>query len=247
MDWMPLTSDKVTLIADAIGYTGQAEKASVLYENLTSVKYVLEDKVKFILSHWGWNGTVKEKAINLIAEINKMGFSVPSFAETVLKQLYGLRIPSKTQSPYDEFGETIVFELHDDFSHLLSTAELLSIKYNDDIVIPIGYMLNYCGSKNSLIDAWENPNNRPQGYYEEYGLFLGSSGKVYFDFVDGDLIGIRGDNFIEFLANSCGLIPYTHEEDDDELTSEDLELMEEIDDLQERGIYRQGQFKHTQR
>ena len=39
MDWMPLTSDKVTLIADAIGYTGQAEKASVLYENLTSVKY----------------------------------------------------------------------------------------------------------------------------------------------------------------------------------------------------------------
>ena len=51
MDWMPLTSDKVTLIADAIGYTGQAEKASVLYENLTSVKYVLEDKVKFILSH----------------------------------------------------------------------------------------------------------------------------------------------------------------------------------------------------
>ena len=77
-------------------------------------------------------------------------------------------------------------------------------------------------------------------------MFLGSSGKVYFDFVDGDLIGIRGDNFIEFLANSCGLIPYTHEEDDDELTSEDLELMEEIDDLQERGIYRQGQFKHTQ-
>ena len=65
MDWMPLTSDKVTLIADAIGYTGQAEKASVLYENLTSVKCALEDKVKFILVHWGWNGTVKEKAKSL--------------------------------------------------------------------------------------------------------------------------------------------------------------------------------------
>ena len=246
MDWMPLTNDKVTLIADAIGYAGQAEKASTLYQNLKSAKCALEDKVKFLLSHWGWNGVVKARAIAFITEINKMGFSVPSNIETSLKQVYGLRIPSKTQSPYDEFGETIVFELPDDFSHLLSTAEFLSLKYNDGIVIPIGYMLNYCESKNSSIDLWENPNCKPQGYYEEYRLFLGSSGKVYFDFVDGDLVGIRGDDFIEFLANSCGLIPYTHEADDDELTSEDLELMEEIDDLQEQGMYRQGQFKHTQ-
>lgn len=246
MDWMPLTSDKVKSISDAIGYVEQTEKASALYQNLMLVKCSLEDKVKFLLLHWGWDGTVKERAISLIAEINNMGFSVPSYTETVLKQLYGLRIPSKTQSPYDEFGETIVFELPHDFSNLLSTAELLSIKYDDGIVMPIGYMLNYCDSRNSLKDAWENPNSKPQGYYEKYDLFLGSSGKVYFDFVDGDLIGIRSDDFLEFLANSFGLIPFTHEEDDVVLTSEDLELIEEIDDLQEQGVYRQGQFKHTQ-
>lgn len=245
MDWIPLTSDEVASISDTIRYAGQTERASVLYQNLMLMNCNLEDKVKFLLSHWGWNGTVKEKALSLITEINKIGFSIPSYTETVLKQLYGLRIPSKTQSPYDEFGETIVFELPHDFSNLLSTAELLSIKYHDDIVIPIGYMLNYCDPKNSSIDAWENPNSKPQGYYERYDLFLGSSGKVYFEFVDGDIIGIRGDDFIEFLANSCGLIPYKHEEDDDELTSEDLELMEEIDDLQKQGIYRQGQFKHA--
>ena len=245
MDWMPLTSDKIASISDAIQYAGQEEKASTLYQNLTSIKCGLEDKVKFLLLHWGWNGTVKEQALTFIAEIHKMGFSVPSNIEAVLEQLYGLRIPSKTQSQYDEFGETIVFELRDDFSYLLSTAELLSIKYNDGVVIPIGYMLNYCDSKSSLIDAWESPNSKPQGYYEEYGLFMGSSGKIYFDFVDGDMVGIRGNDFIEFLANSCGLILYIHEEDDDELTSEDLELMEAIADLQEQGIYRQGQFKNT--
>lgn len=122
----------------------------------------------------------------------------------------------------------------------------MSIKYNDGIVIPIGYMVNYYHSKNSLRNAWESPNSKPQGYYEEYALYLGSSGKVYFDFPNGDLIGIHSDNFIEFLANSYGLIPYVNEEDDDELTPEDLELMEEIDDLQEQGIYRQDQFKHAQ-
>lgn len=63
MDWQLLSKESVQAISEAIGYRGAKHKTSELYQALEILANDLEDKVKFVLMHWGWNGTVNEAIV----------------------------------------------------------------------------------------------------------------------------------------------------------------------------------------
>ena len=237
MNLLPLSELKVSSIAKSIGYSGDKMRTKALYEQLQNQSFPLEDKVKFILRHWGWGNHSSMKASKKIEEIELSGFTIPQNVKEVLLQLYGLRIPIKTKDPYDKYGGMIIFEIPPKWENMISSTELLCVHYDDDIM-PIGYMLNYNGGSNQKIDGWEDPKYQSSGY-EYYDLYLGRSGQVYFKFVDGDCIGLKGESLVDFFAKSFGLISFK-EEVIEELSSDDFDLLEQIEELCDQGIYKQN-------
>lgn len=240
MNWSPLTDVRFSSIAKSIGYYDNEIQTKNLYKQLQALSIPLEEKVKFILKHWGWSNISSKRGAEKIEEIELSGFVIPQNVKELLNQLYGLRIPVKTQSLYDKYGGTIVFEVPQKWENMISSTELLCVHYDDDIM-PIGYMLNYNGIPNQRSDGWEDPKYHQRGC-EHYDLYLGSSGKVYFEFVDGDCVGLKGENLINFLANSFGLIPF-QEDEVEELTDSELDLIEQIEELYDEGAYKQHYFR----
>lgn len=240
MNWLPLSKLKISSISQTIAYNDGKIKTKVLYEQLQKIPIPLEDKVKFILMHWGWDGVLHEEALERLREIKLSGFVMPQNVVDLLKQLYGLRIPIKTQDPYDKYGGTLVFEFLKKWENMVSSSEFLSMKYDDNIM-PIGYILNYNGRTNQLVSGWENPNYQSTGY-ERYDLYHGSSGRVYFEFVDGDCVGLKGESLDDFFEKSFGLIPFK-EDVVEELTGDDMGLIEHIDELYDQGAYKQNYFR----
>lgn len=240
MNLLPLSELKFSSIAKSIEYSGNKMRTKTLYEQLQNQPIPLEDKVKFILRHWGWGNFSSKKANEKIAEIELSGFVIPQNVKELLMQFYGLRVPVKTKDPYDKYGGIVIFEIPKKWESMISSTELLCVHYDDDIM-PIGYMLNYNGASNQKIDGWEDPQYQSCGY-EYYDLYLGSSGQVYFQFVDGDCIGIKGESLVDFFAKSFGLITFK-EDVIEELNNDDFDLLEQIDELYDQGTYKQNCFR----
>lgn len=247
MDWNPMKSDEFIFIAESIKYSAEGHKTSELYKEIADLSCSLECKVKFILQHWGWNGTRREDSEYIISAINENGFIIPENIKIFYEQLYGLIFPMKKKKiPADEYGGVLRLSFSEkgdvQLKDWLISAECLSARFDDDI-LPIGYRLNYNGFSPGQVDGWEDPNYCPGGAWG-YELHLGSSGKVYiWDTEMSDYIGIEAENIVSFFASAFGLIPDT-ERNYGYTSDTDFALMEKIEVLLNQGKYEQHYFRH---
>lgn len=244
MDWNPLKPGTFRFISESIGYEGRKTKTGELYQKVSKLSCSLEDKVKFILRHWGWNGSVREEAKYIMSKINDVGFTIPIHAEQFFEQMYGLFLPMKktVRDLEISYGGTLCFRylpyFEDDF---FIFSECLSVKFDDDI-IPIGCMFDYNGYSLNALDGWEDPYYVSSGAWC-YELYLGNSGKFYFeDQVISDYVGVEAENLLLFFASAFGLIE-NQEETGERETDEDYERMELIEQLYKEGKYRQNYFR----
>lgn len=248
MDWNVLEYDEFASIATSINYNKEETKAGELYEELKRLQYPIESKVKFILQHWGWDGTPRNEALYIISAINDKGFSIPKHIITFYEQLYGLALPSKKNGGIvaDKYGGTLKFKFAESgdvqLGDWLISAECLSAKFDDD-TFPIGYRINYNGfSPKQQVTGWENPSYCPCGGWS-YELYLGNSGKVYiWDTEVSDYLGVAAENLISFFASAFGLISDT-EKSCGRTSDSDFELMEQIEVLMRQGKYKQHYFR----
>ncbi len=207
MDWEPLEPSAYRFISEAIQYDGNNIKAGELYQKVSALSCSLEDKVKFILQHWGWDGTVRVEGKFIMSKINGAGFTIPVHIEQFFEQMYGLHLPRKTQSDRTPYGGTLEFWYQDiiDYEDFFIPSECLSVKFDDDIM-PIGYLLEYGGYSSNVLDGWEDPYYDSSGEWS-YELYLGNSGKFYFwDRTTSDYVGVEAENLLSFFASAFGLI-----------------------------------------
>lgn len=234
VNWNPLKPDEVAFIAASIKYDKLQCKAGELYSQIATLDCLLENKVKFILQHWGWNGLHRAESNYIISAIKDTGLPIPENIKTFYEQLYSLIFPIKKEKiPIDKYGGALRLRLSEESDILLKDwligAKCLSARFNDDI-FPIGYRLNYNGFSPRQVDGWENPFYCPSGAWS-YELHLGNSGRVYiWDTEVSDYIGIEADDVLSFFASAFGLIPDT--ERSAGYTSDiDFERMESIEKL----------------
>ena len=88
MNLLPLSELKFSSIAKSIEYSGSKMRTKTLYEQLQNQPIPLEDKVKFILRHWGWGNFSSKKANEKIAEIELSGFVIPQNVKELFMQFY---------------------------------------------------------------------------------------------------------------------------------------------------------------
>ena len=103
MDWNPLKQDEVNFIAASIKYDKLQCKAGELYSQIATLDCFLENKVKFILQHWGWNGLHRAESNYIISAIRDTGLSIPENIKTFYEQLYGLTLPIKKEKIIEPF------------------------------------------------------------------------------------------------------------------------------------------------
>ena len=249
MNWEPLNSELISTISMGIQYHhGLCRKPGVLYQRIAEFPCDIESKVKFILWHWGWDGTHREEAGRIMSAIRDIGFTIPENIKLFYEQLYGLTIPMKKKKiPADEYGGVLRFRFAGKgdvpLKDWLIGAEFLSAKFDDDI-LPIGYRINYNGfsSSGQQINGWEDPHYRPCGAWG-YELHLGSSGKVYvWDTEISDYIGVEAENVTSFLASAFGLI-YDTEHLYGYTSDTDYARIEEIEKLWNQGQYKQNRIR----
>lgn len=243
MNWELLKPSTFRFISEATQYDGKNTKTGELYQKVSKLSCSLEDKVKFILQHWGWNGVTREESKVIITKINQTGFTIPINVEQFFEQMCGLHFPRKTQNTTNSYGGTLEFWYQDivDYKDFFIPSECLSVKFDDDIM-PIGYMLEYDGYSSNAPSGWEDPYYKAQGCCCSE-LFLGSSGKVYlWNLEVSDYIGVEAENLLSFFAVSFGLIK-DQGEIGDTATDEDIELMEKIENYYKQGIYKQNCFR----
>lgn len=248
MDWFPLEDSKIEKIIKTIDYAGQNMSTDELYQRVSNVSCNMEDKVKFILWHWGWNGTSRKEGITMISQIKKLGFAFPPNVQIFLEQMYGLLLPvkklRKENLQKDVYGGVLRFRYPKIiWKDILIGSECLSVKFDDDILL-IGDRLDYNGYSKSgqKINGWEDPNYKSCGAWD-YELHLGSSGRVYFwDTEISDCIGIEAHDLLSFFASAFGFILDT-EQIYGYTSEEDFELMEQIEKLWNQGLYKQNYFR----
>lgn len=243
MNWEPLNPSIFRLISQTIQYDGKNIKAGELYQKVSKISCSLEDKVKFILQHWGWNGATRAESKLIITKINQTGFTIPINVEQFFEQMCGLCLPRKTQNTTDSSGGTLEFWHQDivDYEDFFIPSECLSVKFDDDI-LPIGYLSEYSGYSSNAPDGWENPHYKAQGCCCS-DLFLGSSGKVYlWNLEVSDYIGVEAEDLLSFFAVSFGLIK-DQGAIGDTATDNDIELIEKIENCYKQGNYKQNCFR----
>lgn len=248
MDFKPLKPDEFAAIARAIGYDKESCRAGRLYSKLENLDWNLEQKVKFILQHWGWDGSCRDEGKIVILEIEDLNFTVPENIKEFYRQFFGLTLPSKKDSePADEYGGALRLKFLEKTDLTLRDwligAECLGARFDDD-VLPMGYMLDYNGYSLSgqKIDGWEDPNYPFVGAFLDE-LYLGSSGRVYLWGTEfSDYIAVEADSLLNFFASSFGLIPRTVQSRG-YAGEEDVAVMEKIEELWDSGEYRQNYFR----
>lgn len=248
MDWKLLEPDEFAFIANSVKYAKQQCKAGELYSKMKMLSYSIECKVKFILQHWGWDGTRRKESEYIISAIHDSGFMIPENVKTFYEQLYGLMLPLKKEKiPTDRYGGLLRLRFAEkgdlQLKDWLIGAECLSAKF-DDSILPIGYRLNYNGfsSSGQQLNGWENPQYHPCGAWG-YELYLGSSGKVYiWDTETSNYIGVEAEDIVSFFASAFGLI-FDTEHNYGYTSDADFALMEKIEELWIQGQYKQNYFR----
>ena len=243
MDWIPLDRKEYNSICKEINYLEIKNRPSRLYQEVSKIPCTLESKVKFILQHWGWDGTTRDEGKLIVSQINSFRLTLTSETKEFFHQIYGLSLPIKKArglgADKDIYGGVLRFKYSENgWKDLFIASKCLSLKFCDDVV-PIGYMLNYNGfsSSGQQIDGWEDPNYESSGAWT-YELYLGNSGRIYFwDTENSDTIGIEADSLLSFFAIAFGLILDT-EKIYGYTTEEDFALMDEIERLWDKGIWK---------
>ena len=242
MDWRPLPEERAAWISRETACAGRKERTGILYRRLAALDCGMDEKVRFILGRWGWDGRPRPDAEMWMAEIRDGGFPVPESAAEALRQLWGLRLPGKTQKPWDEFGCTLEFRPFDSWKDMAGQAEMLGVKY-DDMVIPVGLMKRYGGWSLSgqERDGWEDPDFDTDKY-DALDLFCGESSRIYSQSMSyADYVTVEAGDWTAFFASQFGLCAYPGHTDD--VTCEEMELWDRIDRLYAEGDYRPGQFR----
>ncbi len=230
-------------ISDSICYK-KSIGAKDLYDKLADLNCPMDDKVKFALQHWGWKNTIRKESEAVIKDARKSGFNIPATIITVYHQFWGLHIPVRNVfrqggENFIDYGGTVIFDF-DGFSwkDMIPNAEMLGVKFRET-VLPFGIRHNYNGYSSNLENCWENPNYSAYGWGVDE-LYIGSGGKIYaiVDVEYGGLIEIEAINILDFFAVSFGFTSACTEE----IGEIDIEtpVIEEIEDLIEKGIYTQN-------
>lgn len=243
MNWEPLEPSRLRAISQEIQYKGKGTGTEELYQRVAALSCSLEDKVKFILRHWGWDGTVRIEGSFVMSKIGRAGLTIPMQLEPFFEQLYGLCLPRKTRSDKTPYGGTVRFWYQDiiDYEDFYIPSECLSVRFDDDI-LPIGCLLEYGGYPENRPNGWEDPHYACRGCCCS-DLFLGSSGRIYlWNMEVSDDISIEAEDLLTFLAVSFGLIE-APEVYGGIAADEDIELIERIEELVRAGKYRPNEFR----
>lgn len=243
MDLRKLDSKKMEYFLKKVDYHKGIETSN-LYDSLKNLKYSVEDKVKFILWHWGWTGEERVYSTCLIDKIQEMGFCIPQIAKTIYQQLWLLKIPVKNifqqgGENFVDYGGTIIFSVNELlWKSMIVHAELLGTKFRET-VLPLGIRRNYNGYIRNSSNGWEDPNYDTKGWGLDE-LYIGDSGKVIgiIDVEYGGYIEVQSENIIDFFAASFGFIQEKICEMG-ELDNESLTI-ETIESLMATGKYQQN-------
>ena len=243
MNWCPLDDSKIENISKLIDYSGKDMGASELYRKVADIPYCMKDKVKFILHHWGWDGTLREESYLPLSQISSVGFTIPSSTSTFFHQMYGLVIPMKKikENESKNNGGTIRFHYPEiGWKDVLIASECLSAKFNETIIY-VGDMIDYNGFTHSNGQTWEKLDCKTSGW--SYEIYIGNSGRVYtWDTETSDCIWIEAEDILSFFASVFGLTldssrVYGYTSD------VDLDIMDKIENLWRQGIYKQNYFR----
>lgn len=243
MNWCPLADSKIEDISKLIDYSGKDMRAGELYRKIADIPYCIEDKVKFVLRHWGWDGTQREESYLPLTQISNIGFTIPSSIITFFYQMYGLVIPMKKIKEHEPHnnGGTIRFRYPEiGWEDILIGSECLSAKFNEAIIY-VGSIIDYNGFTHLKGQTWENPDCKTNGW--SYEIHIGSSGRVYtWDTETSDCIWIEAEDILSFFASAFGLTfdssrVYGYTSD------VDFDVMEKIENLWKQGIYKQNYFR----
>lgn len=229
MDWCPLPANKIEDISKLIDYSGKDMRAGELYRRIASIPYCMEDKVKFILRYWGWDGKLKKDGIQKIKEVEELGFCFPDNAYTCIGNLYGLKMITMTRSSLGEiYNGTLIFELppfiSNDLDYALIRAEILGVKYQNTIM-PVGHHTNK--------------------HKDDDIVFLSEQGEIYeIDPAYSEYSQIVEDNLTDYLAIRFGLKIWEENQSSiDVLSEEDYDILDHIEKLFSQCEYKQGQFR----
>lgn len=229
MNWRPLDNSKIENISKLIGYSGKDMSASELYRRTADIPYCIEDKVKFILRHWGWDGELKKDGIQKTKEIMELGFCFPDNVYFCITNLYGLKMETLTRSSLGTvYDGTLAFELpsfiSDDLDYDLIRAEILGVKYQDTIM-PISHYTSK--------------------YEDDNIVFLGKRGEIYeIAPAYSEYSRIMANNLLDYLAICFGLQIWMEDQSSiDVLSEEEWDTLDQIEELFSQCEYRQGQFQ----
>ncbi len=191
-----------------------------IYEELRTLKYSVEDKVKFCLYLNGWNSAIREDGLKAIDDMSIFGHYIFPAGEAFLKQFGGMSIKGMKFPPWFPKGTTEIssYDYYIDITKEvdiweISFLEILQTKKNE-LLIPIA----------SEERIWTIPN-----------LYLSETGKVY-SCSEGQ-IGVEAPNLLSYFAQIFGFVERLSPENRHEKIFSEYDLLDNIEKDIDQGVY----------
>lgn len=191
-----------------------------IYEELRTLKYSVEDKVKFCLSLNGWNSAIRTDGLKAINDMSIFGHYIFPAGEAFLKQFGGMSIKGMKFPPWfpQETTEINSYDYHIDITKEvdiwdISFLEILQTKKNE-LLIPIA----------SEDRIWTIPN-----------IYLSETGKVYY--CSEGQIGVEAPDLLSYFAQIFGFVERLKPENRLEETFSEYDLLDNIEKDIDQGTY----------